>query len=368
MSIDYQKWTELALENKPFPKEDALAILSNPDVDILKLTSAAGEVRLKHFGKKVKVHQINNIQNGYCPEDCGYCGQSKDSEADINQYKMKSEDDIVAEAYEAKQKGVYRYCMVSSGRGPNDKKADELTRIIKRINEEVGIKTCLSAGLVSDDQAKMFKAAGLDRLNHNLNTSEKHTPNIVSTHTYQDRIDTLNAAKKAGLDNCAGMIVGMGETDEDILDVAYELKKREVPSIPINFLVPIEGNKLFDFDQLNPERCLKILAVFRFVNPDAELRMGGGREGHLRGLQSLALYIANSLFIEGYLVTRGDKKHKAFRMIEDAGFEIDGINLEAASESSSSRFAIDENPDIMNPKTAQAALGKTSCSAQGSCS
>lgn len=367
MSIDYQKWTELALENKPFPREDALSILASPEIDILKLTSAAGEVRLKNFGKKVKVHQINNIQNGYCPEDCGYCGQSKDSEADINQYKMKSEDDIVAEAHEAKKKGVYRYCMVSSGRGPNDKRTEDLTRVIQRITDEVGIKTCLSVGLVDDEQAKKFKAAGLDRLNHNLNTSEKHTPNIVSTHTYEDRINTLNAAKNAGLDNCAGMIVGMGETDDDILDVAYELRKREVPSIPINFLVPIEGNKLFDFDQLNPERCLKILCVFRLINPNAELRMGGGREGHLRGLQSLALYVANSLFIEGYLVTRGDRKHKAFRMIEDAGFEIDGINLESLEESSADRFAIDENPDIMNPKTAQAAAGRP-CSASGSCS
>ena len=367
MSIDYQKWTEQALENKPLSREDALTILTDPAIDILKLTSAAGEVRLKNFGKKVKVHQINNIQNGYCPEDCGYCGQSKDSEADINQYKMKTEDDIVAEAREAKAKGVYRYCMVSSGRGPNDKKADELSRIIKRITDEVGIKTCLSVGLVDDDQAKQFKEAGLDRLNHNLNTSENHTPNIVSTHTYQDRIDTLNAAKKAGLDNCAGMIVGLGETDDDVLDVAYELRKREVPSIPINFLVPIEGNKLFDFDQLNPEKCLKILCVFRLINPNAELRMGGGREGHLRGLQSLALYVANSLFIEGYLVTRGDKKHKAFRMIEDAGFEIDGINIDADAESSADRFAIDENPDIMNPKTANVAAGRP-CSGAGTCS
>ena len=356
MTIDYAKWTEIALNNQPFPREDALTILTSPDVDILKLTAAAGEVRMKHFGKKVKVHQINNIQNGYCPEDCGYCGQSKDSDADINAYKLKTEDDIVAEAHEAKKKGVYRYCMVSSGRGPNEKKADELSRVIKRIKDEVGIQTCLSVGLVSDDQAQQFKDAGLDRLNHNLNTSESHTPNIVSTHTYQDRIDTLNAAKKAGLDNCAGMIVGMGETENDVLDVAYELRERNIPSIPINFLVPVEGNRVFDFDQLNPEKCLRILCVFRLINPEAEIRMGGGREGHLRGLQSMALYVANSLFIEGYLVTRGDRKHKAYRMIEDAGFEIDGIILEDDNQTSADRFAIDENPNIMNPKTA-----KTGC-------
>ncbi|MCH2206785.1 MAG: biotin synthase BioB [Lentisphaerales bacterium] len=365
MKIDYNKWTEQALNGEIMSREDALSILQSPDIDLIKLVAAAGEIRQNYFGKKVKVHQINNIQNGYCPEDCGYCGQSKESDADINAYKMKSEDDIIADALDAKNKGVYRYCMVSSGRGPNDKKADELTRIIKRINEEVGIKTCLSAGLVSDEQAVQFKEAGLDRLNHNLNTSENHTPNIVTTHTYEDRVNTMNAAKKAGLSNCSGMIVGMGETDEDVLDVAYELKKAEVPSIPINFLVPVEGNKLFDFDQLNPEKCIRILCVFRFINADAELRMGGGREGHLRGLQSMALFVANSLFIEGYLVTRGDRKHKAFRMIEDAGFDIDGINLEALKEKSAEKFAIDENPDIMNPKTANVGTGcgvKTSCS------
>jgi biotin synthase len=365
MIVDYAKWTEIALNNEPFPREDALFILNSPEIDILKLTAAASEPRVKHFGKKVKIHQINNIQNGYCPEDCGYCGQSKDSDADINQYKMKTEDDIVADAHDAKKKGVYRYCMVSSGRGPSDKKADELSRIIKRINNEVGIKTCLSAGLVTDEQAVQFKEAGLNRLNHNLNTSENYTPTIVSTHTYEDRINTLNAAKKAGIDNCAGMIVGLGEASDDILDVAYELRKRKIPSIPINFLVPVEGNRLFDFDQLSPEKCLRILCVFRLINPDVELRMGGGREGHLRGLQSLALYVANSLFIEGYLVTRGDRKNKAFRMIEDAGFEIDGIKLDEVEESSAQRFAIDENPDIMNPK---AANPKASCSSTTSCS
>ena len=161
------------------------------------------------------------------------------------------------------------------------------------------------------------------------------------------------------------MIVGLGESSEDILDVAYELRKRKIPSIPINFLVPVEGNRLFDFNQLSPEQCVRVLCVFRFINSDVELRMGGGREGHLRGLQSLALYVANSLFIEGYLVTRGDKKHKAFRMIEDAGFEIDGIKLDEDEDSSSQRFAIDENPDIMNPKTAQT---KAPCSTTTGCS
>jgi biotin synthase len=226
-----------------------------------------------------------------------------------------------------------------------------LAQVIRRINEEVGIKTCLSAGLVNFEQARLFKAAGLDRLNHNLNTSEKHTPNIVTTHTYQDRFNTLKAAKQAGLETCSGMIVGMGESDEDIVEVAYTLREMETPSIPINFLVPIQGNPIYDFNQLTPQRCLRILCMFRFVNPTAEIRMAGGREGHLRGLQSLALYPANSLFVDGYLTTRGDAKTKVYQMIEDAGFELDSDASPTASLRSAEKFTIDDNPNIMNPRT-----------------
>lgn len=352
MFIDYDKLAQRALNGQEIDRGVVLAILQDPEVDLLRLAAAAGKVRMTYFGKKVMIHQINNIQNGLCPEDCGYCGQSKVTEAKINKYPMKSEEDILKEAYEAKARGAYRYCMVASGRGPSDRATEKLAQVIRRINDEVGIKTCLSAGIVNEEQIKELKEAGLDRLNHNLNTSERHTPSIVSTHTYEDRKNTIMAASKAGLSTCSGIIAGMGETNDDILDVAYALKEMNVPSIPVNFLIPIKGNPLYDFNQLTPERCLRILCAFRFINPKAELRMGGGREGHLRGLQSLALYPANSLFVEGYLVTRGDKVDKVYQMIHDAGFEADneeGLDQELTS---ADKFAIDEDPDIMNPKTA----------------
>lgn len=352
MSIDYERWTQTALRGDELPRLDTVAMLTDSRVDILRMAAAAGDVRMATFGRKVKIHKINNIQNGLCPEDCGYCGQSKVSNAPIKQYPMKSEDDIVQEAHDAKASGVYRYCMVSGGRGPTQKRTRRLARIIRRINDEVGIKTCLSVGIVDLEKAKMLKAAGLDRLNHNLNTSETHTPKIVSTHTYQDRVDTLNAAEEAGLQTCSGMIVGMGESDEDVLDVAHALRRMEVPSIPINFLVPIDGNPIFDFNQLTPERCLRILCLFRFVNPTAEIRIGGGREGHLRGLQSLALYPANSLFVDGYLVTRGDQKNKVYQMVKDAGFELEGEGEDDPVLSVPERFTLDDDSNIMNPKTA----------------
>jgi len=357
MSINYEEWVKIALDGKDFSREDAVTILEDRDIDILRLAAAAGDVRMATFGKKVMVHQINNIQNGLCPEDCGYCGQSKISEAPLNKYAMKDEDEILREAHEAKSRGVYRYCMVASGRGPTDRTTVKLAKIIRRINEEVGIKTCLSAGIVNESQAKALKEAGLDRLNHNLNTSEAHTPSVVTTHGYSDRVETLRAAKQAGLDTCSGIIVGMGESNDDILDVAYSLRDMEVPSIPVNFLIPIPGNPLYDFDQLTPQRCLRILCAFRFINPKSEIRMAGGREGHLRGLQTLALYPANSLFVEGYLVTRGDSANKVFQMIRDAGFEPEGDVDSSLELSPSGEFMLDDNPDIMNPKTTSSGGG-----------
>ncbi|HUI26962.1 MAG TPA: biotin synthase BioB [Candidatus Kryptonia bacterium] len=348
----FEEWTRIALDGELLSRADARAMLVDERIDVLRLVAAAGDVRMAHFGRKVKVHQINNIKNGLCPEDCGYCAQSKISTAALKKYRMKDEESIVQEAREAKRRGVYRYCMVASGRGPTDREATELARIIRRITDEVGIKTCLSVGLVDLPTAKLFKDAGLDRLNHNLNTSRRHTHAIVSTHTYQDRIDTLIASKRAGLENCSGIITGMGERDDDIVDVAYELRSLDVPSIPVNFLIPIAGNPLYDFNQLSPLRCLRILCLFRFVNPKAEIRIAGGREGHLRGLQSLALYPANSLFVDGYLATRGDEKNKTYKMIEDAGFELEGESLDATEQTSAERYAIDDNANIMNPKTA----------------
>jgi biotin synthase len=352
MKGNMENWAELSISNDIFPRENAQYMLEDDSVDILQLVNVAGRVRMKFFGRQVKLHQINNIQNGLCPEDCGYCGQSKITKAPIKKYPLKKEDEIVREAHEAKIRGAYRYCMVASGRGPTDQRVYRLAKAIKRINQEVGIKTCLSVGIINRVQAKILKEAGLDRLNHNLNTSERHTPNIVTTHTFGDRIKTLKSAQEAHLEMCSGMIVGMGETNQDILEVAYELRKMKVPSIPVNFLVPVPGNPLYDFNQLTPLRCLKVLCMFRFTNPDAEIRIGGGREGHLRDLQALALYPANSLFIEGYLVTRGHKADKTIQMIRDAGFEIESPSNTEEQWNAAQKYVLDSNPNILNPKTA----------------
>jgi biotin synthase len=210
MNEDLNAWVEAALSGEILPEDAARSILADDDLALLPLLDAAGQVRRHYHGKKVRLHQINNIQNGLCPEDCGYCGQSKTADQPLKQYVIKREDDIIADAQAAKERGVFRYCMVASGRGPNERQTDQLCRIVKRIRDEVGIRSCLSVGLVNDEQARQFKDAGLDRLNHNLNTSEAHTPKVVSTHTFEDRMNTLRAAESAGLSTCSGMIAGMG--------------------------------------------------------------------------------------------------------------------------------------------------------------
>jgi biotin synthase len=186
------------------------------------------------------------------------------------------------------------------------------------------VEVCLSAGLIGDEHAKILADAGLDRLNHNLNTSEERYREICTTHTYADRVATLEAARRYGIGTCSGLIVGMGEGSEDLVEIAFKLRELEVPSIPINFLIPIEGNRVLEDGSLDPVYCLKVVCMMRFVNPTAEIRLAGGREGNLRSLQPLGLYPANSLFVEGYLTTRGDAARDTYQMIADAGFSVSG--------------------------------------------
>jgi biotin synthase len=320
----YARLAERALAGEAPSPDDALWILEGEDVELLPLLHAAYLPRQKHFGRSVMVHVLNNIQNGLCPEDCGYCSQSSRSEAAIRKYPRKSEEEILAEAKAAADAGASRYCMVLSGRGPTIEATRELASVIRKVKATHPIEVCLSVGLLGEEHARILADAGLDRLNHNLNTSRSHYDAITTTHTYQDRLDTLRAAKKCGVEPCSGLIVGMGETSHDVIEVAFNLRELEVPSIPVNFLVPIEGNPVTSDGTLTPEKCLRNLCLVRLVNPTAEVRISAGREGHLRSLGALALWPANSLFIEGYLTTRGDDQADTYRTIRDAGFEVAG--------------------------------------------
>jgi biotin synthase len=301
----------------------------------------------------VQVHILNNAQNGRCAEDCGYCSQSKLSTAPLRPYSWKSKRELVEEARAAHAAGAYRYCMAASGRGPSLSQVDELVDAVREIKRQVPVQVCVSVGLLDEAKARKLKEAGVDRLNHNLNTSEGHYPKICTTHTYADRVATLHAAKRAGLEACSGLIIGMGEGDDDIVDVALELRRLEVPSIPVNFLIPIDGNPICSDRSLTPQRCLRVLALFRLSNPSAEIRAAGGREGHLGALEPLALYPANSLFVEGYLTTRGRDARATYRMIRDAGFEVERPDGSIASWESlgvETGFAVPGDAPLLKPE------------------
>lgn len=297
--------------------EEALGILRG-EVPLLSAVQRASEERFRYFQNRVRIHILDNIKNGYCPEDCGYCAQRKGGDSGIQEYSLKSSEEIWEDAKVAKANGAYRFCMVTSGRGPTDKAVDKLADTIQKINSELGLKVCLSAGILDAKKAEALKKAGLDRYNHNLNTSEKNYDNICSTHGFKDRLSTLEAASGAGIGLCSGLIVGMGESKEDVVEVAFTLKKLGVISIPVNFFIPIKGHAI-QKSPLTPEYAVRVLSMFRLVNPDSEVRIGAGREGHLGHLQSMALFVANSLFAEGYLNVKGSEMAGTLSLIRDCG-------------------------------------------------
>jgi biotin synthase len=265
---------------------------------------------------------LQNAKSGLCPEDCAFCSQSAKFATGVDRYQLQSVDKLVAGAHRAHAMGAVKYCMVTSTRGPSQRDLDVICAATRRIKSELDINICTSLGLLKDGQAEQLAQAGVTRFNHNLESSRRHFPEICSTHDYDDRIRTVRAVKRAGMEACCGGIMGMGESDEDRVALAFELRALEVESIPVNFLDPRPGTPLGETRRLAPTECLRALAMFRFVNPSRDIRVAGGREVNLGAMQSLALYPANSLFCNGYLTTPGQGPEADLRMIADAGFRV----------------------------------------------
>ena len=309
-------------------RDAALEILENERLDTDEILSLAEIPRKKHFENFVQIHILDNIRNGSCGEDCSYCAQRKgDSAEEIPQYSTKEEEEILAEARAAFESGAFRFCMVTSGRGPSRKSIAFYSSVIRKIKERYPIHICLSAGILTDPAlAGDLAAAGLDRYNHNLNTSDARYAEICTTHTFQDRLSTLANMRQAGVSLCSGVIAGMGESSEDLVDVAFRLREANVESIPVNFFLPVPGHAVKNQTPLSPEKCLRILSMFRLVNPASEIRMAAGREFHIRERQKDALRAANSLFVSGYLNVKGSNAEETFRLIVQSGYRIDSKN------------------------------------------
>lgn len=333
MAPSCSKWFTLAndvLNGYQLTHEDALDILASSDTELMELLAAANRLRYHYFRNTVQLYFLVNAKSGLCPEDCNYCSQSKISDAPVAKYRLMSDEQLLDGAKAAAERKSKTYCIVLSGRGPNEREIQAIENIVPKIKDQYGLKICACLGLLNESQAKRLKACGVDRVNHNLNTSEEHYEKICTTHTYADRIETLNRIRDAGLEICSGGIIGMGEKHSDIVAMAMELRTLNAESIPLNFLYAIDGTPLEGVNNLTTRDCLRALAMFRFVNPSAELRIAGGREKHLRSLQPLGLMVANSIFVGDYLTTKGQLPEDDYRMISDLGYEITGhVQLES---------------------------------------
>src|SRR5216684_4058989 len=322
--LDLDRIAERVLAGETLAREEAAAIINCPDALLDDLLRATRKVRAATFGNRVKICMLRNAQSGICPEDCGYCSQSRISKADIPVYKMQSVEQLVEGSRIAVANGARRYCMVASMRGPSAVDVEHLSRACESIRDEFPkLELCLSIGLLSEAQARTLKAAGAGWINHNLNTSRRFYPEICTTHTWDDRVRTIENVRAAGLSTCAGGIVGMGETDDDIIDLAFATRRLKIDSVPVNFLHPIAGTPLQGLHNLTPQKCLKALCVFRMLNPRSELRAAGGRELNLGELQGYALYAVNSIFVDGYLTTSGLGPTATRELVERMGFEIE---------------------------------------------
>ena len=319
--------TAKALRREQPTRDELLGVLATEDADILDVVAAASRVRRRFFERRVKLNFLVNMKSGLCPEDCFYCSQRLGSTAEIMKYSWISADEAVDNANRAIAAGAKRVCLVASGRGPAEKDIDRVSDTVGAIKDAApNVEVCVCLGLLKPGQAERLREAGADAYNHNLNTSAENYADICTTHTFDDRVATVGDAKQAGLSPCSGAIFGMGETDDDVVGVALALRELDPDSVPVNFLIPFEGTPLGGRWDLTPQRCLRILAMFRFLFPDVEVRLAGGREIHLRGLQPLALHVVNSIFLGDYLTSEGQPGAEDLKMIADAGFEVESAD------------------------------------------
>jgi biotin synthase len=331
----FNRWSDLAeqqLRGGALSREDAQAILAVADSDVMELVAAGARLRRAHFGNWVKVNYLVNLKSGLCPEDCHYCSQRLGSEADTLRYRWLPQDDALNQARAGIAGGARRICIVASGRGPSAGDIDQVAMLVDELKaENPEVEVCACLGILRDGQAEQLRAAGVDAYNHNLNTSRDRYPEICSTHTYEDRVATVKQVKSVGLSPCSGLIAGMGESDDELIDTISALHELGSESIPVNFLMPFDGTPLAETKLLTPLKCLRILTLARFACPEREVRIAGGREMHLRSLQAMALHLANSLFLGDYLTSEGQAARADLEMIVDAGFRVLGTDDESAS-------------------------------------
>lgn len=312
-----------ALDNINLSDSDLEGLINIPKSELKTLSDAANKITRRFGGDKVDVEQLANIKKNYCSEDCAFCGQSAFFNTGIDSYQLLPAEEIVEKAKKALDEGAESYCLVAAWREPSDSDFQKVCNIIEQINNQVGISVECSLGFLTMSQAKQLKTLGVRRYNHNLETSRSKFPQICTTHTYQDRIDTLTIARQAGLELCTGGIIGMGETRNQRLELIVDLAKMNPEEVTINLLVAMPGTPLELQTPLPFEEILRMFAVTRFALPKAIIKISGGREVHLKDCgEELLLSGANGIISSGYLTMGGNEMKKDLEMIKK-------INLEA---------------------------------------
>lgn len=303
-------------------RKNALSLSTMQGAEIYELLNIANKLRIEHRGSKVDLCSIVNAKSGACPEDCSFCAQSAHSRTEAEVYPLLKKEEILNAAISAKENKARRFCIVTSGKRPSASELDRICSIISEINL-MGLLPCATLGMLDEYQLGQLKDAGLNRYHHNLETSEAFFREICTTHTYKDKLRTIDRARSLGLSVCSGGIFGLGESWEDRIDMAFAISDTGADSVPINFLSPIAGTPLGSKEALSPMEALKIIAIYRIIMPDREIRICGGRHSTLRGLAShVFLAGADGLLIGNYLTTSGGDPAEDIQMIKDMGLEL----------------------------------------------
>lgn len=298
-------------------KEELLKLYNMDLEELLAISS-------KYVKDTVEFCSIVNARNGKCSQNCKYCAQSSHYRTDIESYPLIPVEDVIKAAEESRDNKADRFAIVTSGKTPDEEDFDKVVAMIKAVNKVKGIKSCASIGILNEEQAKTLAKAGLKRFHHNINTSESYYPSVCTTHTWQDRLNTCKLVKKYGMELCCGVILGMGESVEQRIEMAMELAEIEPDSIPINILMPIPQTPFENYhDKIDEENILRTLAVFKIANPNAVLRFCGGRMKLSQENQEKALKTCvEGILIGNYLTTIGKEPHEDIETVKKIGKTI----------------------------------------------
>lgn len=313
------------LDGQEISFEEAMELARAEGADIQVLAAMAAKIREKFAGDKVDLCSIISVKTGRCSEDCAFCAQSAHHHTNITPVEMLNEEEIIAKAKAMEAAGAHHFDLVTAGLGmdENDPLFLKILDIYRRLRQETSLQLCACLGTLSEKAAQMLREAGVTRYNHNLETARSFFPQIVTTHTYEERIATIKNVKKAGMEVCCGGIIGMGESMAQRIEFAFTLKELDVDAIPINVLNPIKGTKLEGRPLMSPLEVIKTFAIFRFILPTKNIRYAGGREVNLRDMQALGLMAGlNGMLIGHYLTTQGREVETDLQMIKDLGLKI----------------------------------------------